>query len=391
MTIPVAKCSSCGACANVCARGAITMRLDKEGFFRPVIDESICSKCGACKRVCPWTRNVSNPNDCSVSPKTIAAYAKDEQVRLGSSSGGIFSVLAEHVLDCGGVVVGVAQVAPTRFEHIVVENKADLSKLRGSKYVQANPGMIYKQVRALLIDGRSVLFSGTPCQVAALYSVLGEKSFDNLWTIDIVCHGTPSVKLFEKFAENLSKVHNSTLQSTEFRDKSTGWKSYSISQMFDNGKKISEPYGQSNYMRLFLSRICQNQSCSDCKYRKIPRIADITLGDFWGVANYHPEMDDDKGTSVVLLNTIHGEELFENVSERVKQCKSALENAIAANPCIVCSDKENFRRIDFFVDLKWLSMDELFEKYCARLPLYKIILLKMRNYMLKILRCSRNM
>ncbi len=386
MTIPVAKCSSCGACANICARGAITMQLDKEGFYRPIIDESICSKCGACERACPWLKNVSNPNECSESPKTIAAHAKDEQVRLESSSGGIFSVLAEHVLDDGGVVVGVAQVAPTRFEHIFIENKANLSKLRGAKYVQANPGLIYKQVRAMLIDGRKVLFSGTPCQVAALYSVLGQKKFDNLWTVDIVCHGTPSVKLFEKFAENISRVHNSTLVSTEFRDKSTGWKAYSVSQRFDNGDKISEPYGKSDYMRLFLSRICQNKSCSDCKYRKLPRIADITLGDYWGIANYHPEMDDDNGTSVVLLNTNHGEKLFANVSKNIKQCNSALENAIVGNPCIVRSSKENFRRPDFFADLDRLSMNGLVEKYCVPLPLYKIVLLKMRNYVLKVFR-----
>ena len=386
MTIPAAKCSSCGACANICARGAITMQLDKEGFYRPIIDESICSKCGTCERACPWLKNVSNPNECSESPKTIAAHAKDEQVRLESSSGGIFSVLAEHVLDDGGVVVGVAQVAPTRFEHIFIENKANLSKLRGAKYVQANPGLIYKQVRAMLIDGRKVLFSGTPCQVAALYSVLGQKKFDNLWTVDIVCHGVPSVKLFEKFAENISRVHNSTLVSTEFRDKSTGWKAYSVSQRFDNGDKISEPYGKSDYMRLFLSRICQNKSCSDCKYRKLPRIADITLGDYWGIANYHPEMDDDNGTSVVLLNTNHGEKLFANVSENIKQCNSALENAIVGNPCIVRSSKENFRRPDFFADLDRLSMNGLVEKYCVPLPLYKIVLLKMRNYVLKVFR-----
>lgn len=386
MTIPVARCSSCGACANICARGAITMQLDKEGFYRPIIDESICSKCGACERVCPWLKNVSNPNEKSESPKTIAAYAKDERVRLESSSGGIFSVLAERVLDDGGVVIGVAQVAPTRFEHIVVEKKVDLSRFRGSKYVQANPGIIYKQVRTFLIEGRNVLFSGTPCQVAALYSVLGQKNFDNLWTIDIVCHGTPSVKLFEKLAENISKVQNSTLVSTEFRDKLTGWKAYSVSQRFDNGKKISEPYGQSDYMRLFLSRICQNKSCPDCKYRKLPRIADITLGDYWGVANYHPEMDDDKGTSVVLLNTNHGEDLFAKVSDDIKQCNSVLENAIAGNPCIVRSCKENFRRSDFFADLDRLSMDELVGKYCVPLPLYKIVLLKMRNYVLKVFR-----
>ena len=390
MTIPVAKCSSCGACANVCARGAITMQLDKEGFYRPIIDESICSKCGACERACPWLKNVSNPNENTESPKTIAAYAKDEPVRLESSSGGIFSVLAEHVLDDGGVVAGVAQVAPTRFEHIFIENKADLSKLRGSKYVQANPGMIYKQVRALLIGGRKVLFSGTPCQVAALYSVLGQKKFDNLWTVDIVCHGTPSLSVFEKYIREQERIFAAPLFLSYFRDKCEGWRSFSLKSIHrsESGEEIvcSKNLKKDLFLRLFLQNICLNKSCVDCHYAKLPRIADITLGDYWNVAEVHPEMDDDKGTSVVLLNTNHGEELFAKVSENIKQCNSALENAIAGNPCIIRSSKENFRRIEFFADLDRLSMDDLVEKYCVSLPLYKIALLKTRNYVLKFFR-----
>lgn len=383
MNIPVKNCSSCGACANVCAHSAIAMQLDKDGFYRPVIDSAKCVRCGLCEKTCPWKNEVLNPNGGSLEPKTVAAYALDEEIRMQSSSGGIFTVLAEKILDVGGVVVGVAQLSSTRFGHIVVDNKADLAKLRGSKYVQAYVGTVYKDVRSLLKKGRKVLFSGTPCQVAGLYAVLGDfaQSAD-LITIDIVCHGTPSVKVFEKFADNLSTLQNSMLKSTEFRDKSTGWKTYSVSQMFDNGKKISEPYGQSGYMRLFLSRVCQNKSCSDCKYRKLPRIADISLGDYWGVASYHPEMDDDKGTSVVLLNTNHGEKLFVEVSKKVKQSNSVLGNAITGNPCIVLSDKENFRRPDFFADLDNLSMNELVEKYCSSLPLYKIVLLKLRNLML---------
>lgn len=390
MTIPVAKCSSCGACANVCSRGAINMQLDKEGFYRPVINRSICSKCGACERVCPWTRDVSNPNDSSVSPKTIAAYVKDEQLRLASSSGGIFSVLAESVLDDGGVVVGVAQVAPTRFEHVVIENKANLSKLRGSKYVQANAGIIYKQVRMLLIDGRKVLFSGTPCQVAALYSFLGEKYFKNLWTIDVVCHGTPSVTVFEKYIRERECIASAPISLSSFRDKLEGWRSFSMKliQRSDSCDKIvySKNLKMDSFLRLFLRNVCLNKSCSSCHYGKLPRIADVTLGDYWNVADVHPEMDDDKGVSVVLLNTNHGEKLFAKASSNIKHCTSTLEKAIAGNPCIVRSSREHFRRMEFFDDLARLTMDELAEKYCVTLPLYKIILLKMRNYMLKSFR-----
>lgn len=390
MTIPVAKCSSCGACANACARGAITMRLDKDGFYRPIIDESICTKCGACERICPWTKLISNPNESVASPKTIAAYALDELVREASSSGGIFSVLAERILDDGGVVVGVAQVAPTRFEHVVVEKKADLSRLRGSKYVQADAGMIYKRVRALLIDGQNVLFSGTPCQVAALYSVLGQKKINNLWTVDIVCHGTPSVKVFEKYIHEQESIVVAPVLHASFRDKSEGWRSFSLKTIHKSefGEKIvySKNLKEDLFLRLFLRNICLNKSCAECHYGKIPRIADITLGDYWNVADVHPEMDDDKGTSVVLLNTNHGEKLFAKVSERIKQCNSALGKAIAGNPCIVRSSKENFRRSDFFADLDHLSMNELVEKYCVSLPLYKIVLLKMRYYVLKYFR-----
>lgn len=358
------------------------MQLDQEGFYKPVIDSNICSKCGTCERVCPWLNDVVNPNESSSTPKTIAAFAKNEEVRLASSSGGIFSVLAEKIIDQGGVVVGVAQLSATHFGHIVVENKEDLVKLRGSKYVQADAGLIYKQVRSLLRDGRKVLFSGTPCQVAALYAVLGKNRFENLTTVDIVCHGTPSVKLFQKFTGEVEQKFSSSVENTIFRDKSTGWKKYSITQNFEDGHKQIIFYGESDYMNLFLNRICQNKSCAECHYRKVPRIADITLGDFWGVSNFHPEMDDDKGTSVVLLNTKHGEDFFAQVSEQVVQCESSLDNAVAGNPCIVRSSKEHFRRYEFLADLDKLSMDELVKKYCVRLSLYKIVLLKIKKKLL---------
>ena len=364
MNIPVQNCSSCAACANACARNAVSMQLDAEGFYRPVIDAEKCVQCGACERICPWNKPVENPNVADVSPKTVAAYAKDESVRLQSSSGGIFTVLAERVLDDGGVVVGVAQTAPTRFGHIVVDNKADLAKLRGSKYVQADVGLVYREVRSLLKAGRKVLFSGTPCQVAGLYAVLGSAASADLFTVDIVCHGTPSVKVFEKYVREMEKTDNSALDSINFRDKSEGWSGYALLHRFRSGKSVSVHHGRSKYMRLFLSRICQNTSCDDCHYRKLPRIADITLGDYWGISKYHPEMNDNKGTSVVLLNTTPGSMLFESVADNVVQYDSKVEYAIAGNPCIVRSSMPHPKRAEFFANLDKYTLDQLIKKYC---------------------------
>jgi len=347
------------------------MQLDAEGFYRPVIDAEKCVQCRACERICPWNKPVENPNVADFSPKTVAAYAKDESVRLQSSSGGIFTVLAERVLDDGGVVVGVAQTAPTRFGHIVVDNKADLAKLRGSKYVQADVGLVYREVRSLLKAGRKVLFSGTPCQVAGLYAVLGNAVSADLFTVDIVCHGTPSVKVFEKYVREMEKTDNSSLDNINFRDKSEGWSGYALLLRFRSGKSVSVHHNRSKYMRLFLSRICQNVSCDDCRYRKLPRIADITLGDYWGIFKYHPEMNDNKGTSVVLLNTEHGKALFESVAGKVAQCDSKVEYAIAGNPCIVHSSKPHPKRSEFFANLDKYTLDQLIKKYCPFPPLIK--------------------
>ena len=386
MNIPVQNCSSCAACANVCARSAISMPLDAEGFYRPVIDAEKCVQCGACERICPWNKPVENPNVADVSPKTVAAYAKDESVRLQSSSGGIFTVLAERVLDDGGVVVGVAQVVPTRFGHIVVDNKADLEKLRGSKYVQADVGLVYREVRGLLKAGRKMLFSGTPCQVAGLYAVLGSAASADLFTVDIVCHGTPSVKVFEKYVREMEKTDDSALDGVNFRDKSEGWSGYALLHRFRSGESVSVHHGRSKYMRLFLSRICQNVSCDECHYRKLPRIADISLGDYWGISNHHPEMDDNKGTSVVLLNTAHGRELFDSVAGKVTQCDSKIEYAIAGNPCIVRSSTQHPKRAEFFANLDKYTLDQLIKEYCPFPSALKRVYIRMRGLLGRIKR-----
>ncbi len=369
MTLPVPNCSSCAACANVCPRGAIAMTLDEKGFYRPSVDSTKCVDCGACERACPWTKSVANPNGASESPKTFAAYATDETIRLNSSSGGIFSVLAEKVLADGGAVVGVAQLGKAHFGHVVVENKADMERLRGSKYVQADAGLIYREVRSLLRAGRKVLFSGTPCQVAALYAVLGGKSLENLTTVDIVCHGSPSVKVFEKYVRETEAQASASIVSSRFRDKRNGWRLYSMAHRaieYSSGDcfQIFKTLREDKFMRVFLQNICLNDSCAECRYGKLPRIADITLGDYWNIASVHPEMDDDKGTSVVLLNTERGEKVFDEIAARLRTCESNLSAAIAGNPCIVRSSKPHPKRAEFFAELDTKTLDELIRKFC---------------------------
>lgn len=368
MNIPVNECSSCGACANICVHNAISMELDNEGFYRPVIDASKCVKCGLCERTCPWINIVTNPNLASGTPKTIAAFAKDESIRLESSSGGIFTVLAQKILNEGGIVAGVAQIKPTRFGHIIIDNKTDLSKLRGSKYVQADVGFVYREIRTLLKSGRKVLFSGTPCQVAALYAVLGSKAnTPNLYTVDIVCHGTPSVKVFEKYVKETETENSAYASSTIFRNKQKGWRLFSMTTSLNTISgdhfHFSKTLNKDKFLQFFFKNICLNTSCADCHYAKLPRVADITLGDFWGIEKFHPKMDDNKGTSMVLLNTEHGIKLFDSIINHTILCNSKIEYAIAGNHNINRSSMIHPKRNDFFQLLDNHSLKELIALY----------------------------
>lgn len=378
-------CSSCAACANVCPKSAIEMQLDAFGFFRPAIDASKCVECNACVRACPWLKDVENPNGSARDPRTLAAFALDDSIRKVSSSGGIFSVLANFILEKGGAVVGVAEVSRARFEHVVVERKEDLAKLQGSKYVQAAPGKIYREVKALLKSGRAVLFSGTPCQVAALYSVLGKSDVKNLWTIDVVCHGAPSVKVFEKYLAEREAEFAGRVQATSFRDKRKGWRLFSMTHVIEYSSgdcfQKSSTLRENPFMRVFLNDICLNDSCADCHYGKLPRISDITLGDYWNIAIEHPEMDDDMGTSVVLLNTAQGEALFESVLPGLKTCESSVERAIRGNPCIVRSCKPHPNRAKFFADLDSKPLAELIRRYCPPPILLKRLYRRGRSFL----------
>lgn len=300
------KCCGCGACVSICPRQCIVLKKDDtEGFLYPEVDSSLCCHCDACERVCPMLND-----NASLKPLyVIACRNEDKDVRISSSSGGIFSSLAEHIISKGGVVFGV------RFSDdfgkaifCEISNTSDISLLRGSKYMQAETTNIYTLVRERLHQKRLVLFSGTPCQIRALRLYLGQDAHSSLlYCVDIICHGVPSSEVWRRYLHNV--IGNQIPSYVSFRDKTTGWKNFSMVI-----KTPTEVYScvhrDDLYMQSFLRNVNLRPSCYNCQTKNGRSGADLTIGDFWGIPS---EADDDKGISQVLVMTNHGELLLNDV------------------------------------------------------------------------------
>ncbi|MBR3915556.1 MAG: Coenzyme F420 hydrogenase/dehydrogenase, beta subunit C-terminal domain [Bacteroidaceae bacterium] len=295
------NCCGCNACVQACPKHCIRMQEDSEGFLYPFVDRESCIDCGLCERVCP----VINQNEPQKPVVTLAAINSDESVRLASSSGGIFTLLAERTIDNGGVVFGAAFDENWDVKHICIDSKSELPKLRGSKYVQSTIGNCYKEAKTHLSAGKEVLFTGTPCQIASLKKFL-RKDYKNLKTMDIVCHGTPSPLVWRKYLDEVSSMYNiAQITDIQFRDKTEGWKNFSLSIKYKDKegveKTFRETLNENIFMRCFLSNLCLRPSCYACPARNGKSGSDITLADLWGAENISPESDDDKGVSLVLL------------------------------------------------------------------------------------------
>lgn len=346
ITLPTQECTGCGACYNKCPNNSVKMISDKNGFIVPKINKKTCISCGQCMNVCPVLNPVYNNNP---SPECRAVMADDE-MRMKSSSGGVFGTAAEYVLDNGGVVCGVAYGDKFLTEHILIDNKNDLHKIQGSKYVQSDTKDIYKKVKKELESGKNVLFSGCPCQVAGLNSYLG-RNYENLITLDIVCHGVPSPKAFEKYIND--EYGNKGLEKIDFRDKSVyGWSS-SVNMTFNDGSVYRDSHEKDPYYKVFLSNISVRSSCGNCKFSRLPRQGDLTVGDFWGISAYNREFNDKKGTSVVLVNNGKGADFMEKIKGKFKlDEKLPIDVAIRANRPIAHSFKPHHARKRFFNDIE---------------------------------------
>lgn len=348
------ECTGCGACFNKCPVQAIQMSENSEGFLFPQIDESACIHCGQCLATCPVHKiEYQNFNE----PECYAACANDD-IRMDSSSGGIFTLAAQYILEQEGYVCGAAYTDNyEKVEHILVSDKNELPRLRGSKYVQSDIGQNYREIQALLKEGKQVLFTGCPCQVAGLYKFLGHE-YNNLFTMDLVCHGVPSPKVFRRFVQQREKEHG-PIKYLSFRDKHAyGW-TVSTLINFDNGETYKKYRTDSSYMKSFLELMSLRKSCGNCPFAHIPRMGDLTIADFWNIDKYNKEYDDKKGTSMVLINNEHGRHLFGLIRRKMILCeKVPLDFAKKNNAQLYASSKLHPRRKRFFSILDLYDIDK---------------------------------
>lgn len=341
------KCCGCSGCASVCPEACISMDVDTEGFRYPTVDASRCIDCGACVKVCPF----ASPHPPRRPAEVYAAWNKDAAVRRLSSSGGVFTLLAESVLQEGGVVFGARFTPDWKVEIVPSESAEGLAAFRGSKYLQADMGTAFPQVRRFLREGRKVLFCGTPCQVAGLRHFL-RRDTDNLLAVDFVCHGVPSPKVWEKYLDEIVRAGREAIADIKFRDKPNGWKRFNFTLKYDDGANswsASSVFSANHYMRAFLSDMTLRPSCHNCLAKAGRSRSDLTIADYWGVGNAHPQMDDDKGTSLILVNTDKGRAALD--FSQMEFCPSTYADALRGNMSIEKSVAPHPRRKEFFAAL----------------------------------------
>jgi len=334
-------CCGCGACFNICSKHAISMCEDEYGFIYPKIDEGLCIKCGMCQRVCAY----QTMGESAVPIETFVAAANDKNIITSSASGGIFASIAKEVLNNNGIVFGCSMEIEDQMitpKHIRIVNEEELIRLQGSKYVQSCIGDIYQQVKSDLILEKTVLFSGTPCQVAALRTYLGNEKYENLYTVDIICHGVPSAALFQSYIKEFEKKLKGNIIGFKFRDKTGGWGLKGKVTYIDKSKRKRTkllPVQLSSYYKLFLDSDTYRETCYECKYATPHRVGDLTIGDYWGIEREHPEylighggdMDTQKGISCLIVNTQHGKRLLEQFGTSLDLRPSSFEKAKAEN------------------------------------------------------------
>lgn len=332
-------CSACSACLAACSKQAIRMQPDEHGFLYPQIDEALCVGCGLCERVCAYQNEPKQVSE----KETYAAAAQDADLQQ-SASGGLFASLAQVVLAQGGVVVGCAmeqEEGRLIARHVTVTALQDLSRLKGSKYVQSETGTIYRDVRAQLQAGRTVLFSGTPCQAAGLRGFL-QKDYDNLFVVDIVCHGVPSLRFFRDYLKHAEEAYGGRITDFRFRDKSAGWKLHgrmTVETADGQAKTVFFEPEESSYYQMFLNSYTYRENCYSCPYAGENRPGDVTIGDYWCIDLVHPEyltqqggrFDEQRGVSCLIVNNARGRELLARFGQGIVRAPSTYEQAARYN------------------------------------------------------------
>lgn len=363
-------CCGCNACGDICGKQAITFMTDNEGFWYPEVDMEKCVDCGLCEKVCP----IININDLKKNdfnePICYAAEHKNIEVIFDSTSGGLFSALAEIMYRSKGYVGGAVFNEDFTVRQYISNNKEDLPKLRSSKYLQSNLEGFYKQVKQLVTEGEQVLVCGTPCQMAALRSYL-RKDYENLIIADFICRGINSPKVWLKYIASFEERYGSPVVYAKAKSKEYGWRNLTQKVILADGRHLYETKDQNDFTKGYLrtNAYCR-PSCYDCKFKGFPRIADITLADFWGIEKVDKSMDKNLGTSLVMVNSKKGETFFEKAKARAKAIPVPFESILPGNKALTEPlPPSKVNREEFFADLDKMTFTELAGKYFKNRPL----------------------
>ncbi len=351
------KCCGCTSCANACPRIAITMVPDYEGFLYPEINPQLCANCGLCENACP----ILNKQHIQEETKGYIVRYKNESIVADSTSGGAFTALATSLLERDYIVYGVGYDNEMNVAFKSAEKPEDLQEMRGSKFVQSELGTTFQDIKKHLKNGKKVLFTGTPCQVSGLISYLG-KTHENLICIDFVCRGVPSPGLWKNYVRMMEEKNSSKLVAAKFKNKTYGYHTSTMKLTFENGKKYFGSGRIDPYMKAFVSEMSSRPSCSDCAFKTVERVSDITMFDCYRFTKLMHISDDDKGYSSIIIHSSKGDELFESIKKSLIYYQVNVQSLIEANGIMVCnSAKPHVRRDEFYRLVQTKPIDQVMD------------------------------
>ena len=350
-------CCGCAACADICPKNAISM-IRCEGFDYPCIDLQKCVECGLCTKVCAFQRKQNKDSNC------LAAYAcrHNDAVRRQSSSGGIFTALSDRILEDGGVIYGAAFDESMALCHTRASDALGRDRMRGSKYIQSSTVGIYRQVKSDLKRGLRVLFTGTPCQVAALKAYLAE-DYESLICVDVICHGVPSPEVWSRFVAYLEEKYRGKITCYSFRNKDVAWRRYSPTAVFADGRVIGANDHTGSFIELFRYDVCMRSACTVCRFASVHREGDLTISDFWGIENVMPQIDDEKGISAVMVNSRKGLAMLREIEMDVELHECTQEAIGARQPNLYAPSQFSNKASAFQKDYVCKTFETVLKKY----------------------------
>ena len=361
-------CCGCGACEQICPTQAIHLKINEEGFAYPVIEEKLCVNCGICVKKCQCIKEISVIK-CAEEPRVYAAVNNDPQNLKRSSSGGVAFLLGKYIIEQKGVVFGAAYDEEMNIVHKKVETEDELWRLQGSKYAQSIIGRTYRETEESLKQGKKVLFMGTPCQIGGLYHFLGQ-NYPQLYTMDVICYGVPSSGIYKDYIKWKEKKAKGKIKNINFRSKIIGWGDSVTEIEFLNKRTRRCGSDEDEWYQTFISHVATRESCHHCKYTNFQRMSDITVGDFWGIEKYKPDMDCKAGISKILVNTNKGRELFDGIVPYIWYEEMDAEAAIRPN--LQHPPKRSDKRKQFFEDYKAEGFYKAFMKNVRKPIPFKI-------------------